>query len=279
MKRLMIAAVLTAAAVGTEAFGDVAGFARFDCSDEIASGYATAAEACAADGIRAYRDMDDMRSGCTVCDDDDDGGGIGTGGGTIIIRPASCPAGTHKHGGACHADHVCGDDQIGGGSVDCKNCPPGTDANEAGTDCVPNGDYQVGRCIRPVQLPAGAGHLLPHHANAAVKKYWAGRYEAELGFFAHDWHEAIANAALAEGVLVSITPLIYIPGRIVLSSGSVQADSATCTFENVTKERYETVRNRMDTYAWTNRYHLTRARPGENGYGNCIDWANNVLAP
>ena len=199
----------------------------------------------------------------------------------MIIVPA-CPGGEHHHaGGGCHADHVCRDDEIGGGSEDCKSCPPGTDANEAGTDCVPNGDYQVGRCTRPVQLPAGAGHLLPHHANAAVKKYWAGRYDAELGFFAHNWNEAIANAALAKGVFVPRIPPLYIPGRIVLSSGSVQADSATatCTFENVTKERYETVKNRMDTYAWTDRYHLTRALSGENGYGNCIDWANSVLAP
>ena len=194
--------------------------------------------------------------------------------------PPACPAGQHlTEGGQCQADHECGDDEIGGGSVECENCPPGTEANEAATECVPNGDYQVGKCTRPVQLPAGAGNLLPHHANVTVKKVWAGVYEAESGFFAHDWNETIANAALAVGVWIPNIPPIYIGGRIVLSGGSVQADSATCTFEKVTSERYETVKKRMDTYAWTDRYHLTKTEPGLYGYGNCINWASSVLAP
>ncbi len=48
-----------------------------------------------------------------------------------------CPAGQHfAEGGGCHADHECGDDEIGGGDADCEACPDGEIPNEDGTACV-----------------------------------------------------------------------------------------------------------------------------------------------
>ena len=184
---------------GTAQAGDmVAGFDNIVCTGTFSYSFDSVDSACADSDIKAYQLESEGFDTCHICDDDSVPPGPG-----VVLLP--CPRGQHGHGWSCHTDHVCRDDEIGGGSEDCKSCPPGTDANEAGTDCVPNGDYQVGRCTRPVQLPSGAAHLLPHHANAAVKKYWAGRYDAELGFFAHDWNEAIANAALAKGVFVPRT--------------------------------------------------------------------------
>ena len=205
---------------------------------------------------------------------------------TPPVTPPGCPAGQHlTEGGQCQADHVCESGQIGGGSEVCEDCPLGTNANEAETECVPNGRYQVAKCTRPVQLPAGAGNLLPHHANAAVYATWDNSFK-ELGFFADNWNEVIAKAALAKGLVIPSPvpwgPPIVIPPQIVLSGGSVgpdSADSATCRWEYVTRERYETVKDRMDTYDWTDRYHLTETEAGVVGYGNCIDWADNVLAP
>ena len=40
------------------------------------------------------------------------------------------------HGGQCHADHVCGDDEIGGGSAECQECGAGQVPNPEGTACV-----------------------------------------------------------------------------------------------------------------------------------------------
>lgn len=37
----------------------------------------------------------------------------------IIVPPPACPAGMHLHEGTCHADHVCGSGQSGGGAEDC----------------------------------------------------------------------------------------------------------------------------------------------------------------
>ena len=51
----------------------------------------------------------------------------------------ACPVGRHEDDsatGSCHADHVCGDDEIGGGARECSGCGDGLVPNEAGTACV-----------------------------------------------------------------------------------------------------------------------------------------------
>ena len=54
----------------------------------------------------------------------------------IVVPPPACPAGRHLHESGCHADHVCGDDEMGGGGEDCKPCGEGEVPNEDRTACV-----------------------------------------------------------------------------------------------------------------------------------------------
>ena len=56
-------------------------------------------------------------------------------------------------------------------------------------------------------------------------------------------------------------------------------DLGRCEYESVTKERYDTVRERMETYDWTDRYHLIAEQLGKYGYGICISWVASVLLP
>ena len=133
-----VAALAASTAVGVEAVGDVWGYTTFSCTDEIVYRYDTVAEACADHGIKAYMDSDEgIFPQCRVCDDDDDDGGAGpVGGGTIIVGGSSCPTETHhRHGDECHADHVCGADQVGGGDEDCRTCGVGLVPNPGGTAC------------------------------------------------------------------------------------------------------------------------------------------------
>ena len=129
--------------------------------------------------------MDEIGSDCTVCDDDA-GGGTGPGGGTIIIiGPSLCPAGTHhRHGNECHADHVCDEyREIGGGSVECEACPDGTESNEAGTACEPDGSYTVARCSRPLAgMPEAVARYLPYQENAVSESMGDANSRKELGF-------------------------------------------------------------------------------------------------
>ena len=64
--------------------------------------------------------------------------------------PSACPAGQHFSGGACQADHECGDDEIGGGSEECEPCGAGQVPNQDGTACrsCPHGesDTSSGLC-------------------------------------------------------------------------------------------------------------------------------------
>lgn len=143
MRRLAkVAAVAASTAVAAEAVGDVWGYNSYICTDENVNRYATVAEACADHGIKAYIDSGEgILAECRVCDDDDDGGtGPGGGGTIIIIGPSLCPAGTHhRHGSECHADHVCGADEIGGGDEDCEPCGVGE---------VPHRELGVLRAVR-----------------------------------------------------------------------------------------------------------------------------------
>ena len=55
----------------------------------------------------------------------------------IIVLPPSCPVGQHRNeDGQCEADHVCGDDEIGGGPVECETCTDGKVPNDDKTECV-----------------------------------------------------------------------------------------------------------------------------------------------
>ena len=62
--------------------------------------------------------------------------------------PGACPAGQHSHNGNCHADHVCGADEIGGGSAECQACGAGQVPNPDGTACqsCPHGEGSPGQC-------------------------------------------------------------------------------------------------------------------------------------
>ena len=66
----------------------------------------------------------------------------------IVVPPPACPAGLHLHESGCHADHVCGDDEIGGGSEDCEPCGEGEVPNPDGTACqsCPHGEASSGVC-------------------------------------------------------------------------------------------------------------------------------------
>ena len=191
------------------------------------------------------------------------GGGPGGGGGVIIV-PA-CPGGQHYHaGGGCHADHECGDGEVGGGDEDCEACPDGTEPNEAGTACEPDGSYRVAKCTRPVEALPGIGEYLPHHVNVVSESLPDDRME--LGFFAVDMTHALLSAWAYRQL-----------GIRQFTTGSLERDPnlGQCTYKDVSKGHFETVRNRMKTYKWY-RYHLVLKNYGKSGYGSCITWAEAV---
>ena len=57
---------------------------------------------------------------------------------------SACTDGHHGQDGTCHADHACGDDEIGGGDQECSGCGDGVVPNAAGTACVacPQGRHE-----------------------------------------------------------------------------------------------------------------------------------------
>ena len=71
----------------------------------------------------------------------------------IVVPPPACPAGQHfTEGGQCHADHVCGDNEIGGGSEECETCTEGSAPNAEGTACVAECGWDqiadaAGKCV------------------------------------------------------------------------------------------------------------------------------------
>ncbi len=57
----------------------------------------------------------------------------------------ACRDGHHGHDGSCHADHACGDDEIGGGDRACVPCPAGKVPNADRTACgCPSGEHEHG---------------------------------------------------------------------------------------------------------------------------------------
>ena len=77
----------------------------------------------------------------------------------------SCADGTHKHEGehyGCHPDHVCGADEVGGGSVDCSTCVDGEVPNADASACIDcaNGEDPENRGTCLASCPTGQhGHL------------------------------------------------------------------------------------------------------------------------
>lgn len=55
----------------------------------------------------------------------------------VVAPPPACPAGQHFAQGECQADHVCGDDEIGGGETPCEPCGNGRVPNQRKTVCIP----------------------------------------------------------------------------------------------------------------------------------------------
>ena len=143
----------------------------------------------------------------------------------------------------------------------------------------PGEAYKVASCSRPLEgLPEQVGNYLPYHQNVVSESAVAGRME--LGFFAVDMNEALAKALMYADLMVPYPPYL-VPGLLLFSRGELRQDAnlGTCNYEsNVSKERYDTVRKRMETYDWT-RYHLIATKHGKDGYGTCITWAESVLAP
>ena len=290
IKYLQAVALAASAAFAIKAVcGDVAGFRSFDCSDEESIKFDSVADACAASGINSYLDLEDILRECTLCEDDYGGGGI-VPPRIIIIPPGMpapvCPAGTHGHGDQCHADHVCGENEIGGGSKDCETCPDGTVPNEDKTECVSRFSYQVARCERSLE-PTSYGKYLPaQHPNVLTEKLEANVLveSTQRGFFPAAGYEEQAgvNAALYLAAWLPGGPRpvpIYVPSDVY-----EDAIQGTCRYEgtpsivpetkgSVSKERYDAVNDRM--------LRTVNVNPPWDGYhaivNNSIEWGNEVL--
>ena len=188
-------------------------------------------------------------------------------GGIIIGGPVTPPS------------NECGDDEIGGGSEECQtcgegeSCPHGEISDQPG-ECWP-ARFLVASCTRPLEsAPWGIRDFLPYHVNVLVEQTDKAGSRLERGFFAIDMQEAVTLA-----IAWRLNPFrpwmdpVFTPGE-VRQDGNL----AECVYEPVyAVQRYETVRQRMETYDWTN-YHLVEEMSGRYGYGSCITWANSVLA-
>ena len=133
----------------------------------------------------------------------------------IVVPPSPCPAGQQLNEGECQADHECGDDEIGGGSEECEACPDGTESNEAGTACEPDGSYTVARCSRPLAgMPEAVARYLPYHENAVSESMVDANSRKELGFFALDMSEALARQRLYISTCISQAPHTSSPAAL-----------------------------------------------------------------
>lgn len=193
-------------------------------------------------------------------------------GGRIYYPPRPrCQEG-HAHNGLCHADHVCDDNQIGGGSEDCRTCPEGQEPNQNKTACRLDGTYKEARCTR--RLDFRGGLALPRHPNVVVQ---TGDTAVQRGFFPQDEDAASENAKrfLFELASQGHSPIPPSPPEPVYVPSVVQEDSiqGNCSYVNVSKERYETVKDRM--------LHSVNTRPPWDEYHgivqNSIHWAHEVL--
>ena len=183
----------------------------------------------------------------------------------VLPPPPACPEGQHLNGeGECQDDYECGDDEIGGGAEECEACPDGTEPNEDGTACEQSSTYRVAKCTRPVEALPVIGEFLPHHVNVVSESTSDDRME--LGFFAVDMTHAVLSAWAYRQLNIR-----------QFTAGSLERDPnlGECTYKTVSKEHFEIVRNRMETYRW-NRYHLVLKNYSRYGYGSCITWAEAV---
>ncbi len=252
----LVCALLSA--VTTQAGDTVAGYDNFSCMSTISFSFDSVVSACSDRGIKAYRLGSEGFDTCHVCDDDTPPTGPG-----IVLRP--CPSGQHGHGLNCHADHVCGSNQIGGGAKDCKTCPDGQEPNAARTACVSS--YQVARCSRDLDVNRAVRFLLPQHPNVVVDN---GTSRTQRGFFPADQARADAEAMRYATRLGFTTP-VFVPS--VVREDPVEG---VCTYEsNVTATRYDTVEERM--------LRTVNTRPPWHEYHafvrNSRDWATQVLQP
>ena len=133
---------LLVGAMGATAFGDdhVSGL-DVDCSNVVWDCFDECLELkiCLAvpenDGWVDCQSERSALASCEAAPGGGPGGGSG-GGGVIIVTPPACPAGQHYNDdGECQGDHVCGDDEIGGGSEECEQCGEGEVPNHDGTAC------------------------------------------------------------------------------------------------------------------------------------------------
>ena len=299
MRRLTKAAmVIVSAAAAAETFGQVMGFTRFDCGDEITYEYSSVADACASYDVNAYRAPNAGIYECTVCASDPVGPGPGIipGPRIIIVTPPACPAGQHYNDdGECQDDHVCGDDEIGGGSEECEQCGEGTEPNEDGTACVAASgeEYRVARCAR--DLDTDYGEYLPaKHPNILTEKVVDDVVveSTQRGFFPAEGFEAQAaiNAAVyaAEQVL-RWTPPFPTPSPPVYVPSGVREDpnqgicgyersgirlGLSSTPESVSKARFDLVNDRIlkTVHTAPPKWHIYHAI-----VNNSIDWGNEVL--
>ena len=125
-------------AYGAYAQLGVTGFESVNCSSEdLAYLFDSVAEACSTIGIQSYMDGDgdDGFVECEVCADSEYDDPPTLPPPHIVILPPIPGPGEHCHGSDCHADHVCGDDEIGGGDEDCEACPDREVPNPEGTVC------------------------------------------------------------------------------------------------------------------------------------------------
>ncbi len=186
----------------------------------------------------------------------------------IIVPPPSCPAGEHLHAGACHADHRCGPNAIGGGSKDCVECGDDFEPNEDKTECV--SDYREALCSRPLaSAPSELAKYLPYHENVSVEDLTDGLGNLERGFFALDMAEAVEYA----GYYALFGILLFTEGKVLKDD-----DLGDCDYEYVSYSRYKTVWDRMWHYKWQD-YHLLVTKYSSDGYGSCITWATTVRMP
>ena len=276
LTKYLMGAVWAWMATGSAHGEMVVGFPNLGCiaHNDVVTQYDSIDEACSpSTGVKSYKLESEDFATCHVCDQAPPPPILirPTIVGPVIIALPGCIEGQHRHGNACHADHVCGDDEIGGGSEECEACPEGQEPNAAKTECRLDGTYREARCERNLDITREKlAEFLPTHPNVVVQT--AGTV-IQRGFFPKDEDAASRHAKTylkQKAVLPWGDPEpIYVPS--VVQEDSLQG---TCPYKNVSKERYDTVKDRMLNSVSTNppdwhQYHAI--------VNNSIDWANKVL--
>ncbi|MYD97447.1 MAG: hypothetical protein F4X98_08690 [Gammaproteobacteria bacterium] len=97
----------------------------------------------------------------------------------VVVAPApACPAGQHFSEGQCQADHECGDDEIGGGAVECQACGTGEVPNQDQTVCQEAcgqaaTDDAAKQALAIGKKPREQGTALYCHENAVHRMPWS----------------------------------------------------------------------------------------------------------